>query len=321
VSTFGARLGDIRTIDLACRLPSRLPWPLAYRCFRRLARREGLFPDAVAGAAIAPQTLPIADVAAFRRDVRTTMLLDTADLYLSRRHRLDWWPESVAVEGEWPRHGAFLAITFHYGTGIWLCRSLRRAGHRARFLSGRFDAADFTGRPRVYRYGIERLAEVERIGGAPPIFRPGARVDILRTLDAGDCVIGLIDVPPRLAPRDQRPATLLGQRASLPDGLVRLAREAGVPVVPCWVEVDFARGTRRVVIEPPLRVTQDAGVLDHFAAVLDRIVRAQPAAWQFWREWPAWIADARGLHAGRAFSNEQGAGTLDHSDATTGSGT
>ena len=277
MSDLRGRLADTWMLSAAPGWPSHLPWPLAYACYRALARQRSLYSDFASGAACAPEYVPIADVDAFMRDVRTVHLLDVA--------------------GAWPKDGAFVVVTFHYGTGLWLCRALRRAGHRGMFLSGRFERDAFEARPLLHRYGMERLAEVERITGAPIAYRPGARETLLDALANGISVIGLIDVPPRLAPRGQRPVDLLGRPASLPDGLLQLATDAAVPIVPCWVELDFASGCRRVVIGEALAPAPSDATLAALAATLDGLIRRSPAQWMFWREWPGWIEDAAPLRA------------------------
>jgi hypothetical protein len=303
-------VADAWMLSLAPGIPVRMPWRQAYAVYRFVARGDTLFGEALDGAMAAPDFLPIADIEAFRHDVRTTLLLDVADLHLSRRHPVDWLPGHVALEGAWPRAGAFVAVTFHYGTGLWICRALRRAGRRSRFLSGRFERDAFAGRPQLHRYGTRRLAEVERIGGEPIAFRPGVREGLLDTLSRGTPVIGLIDVPPRLAPRGQHAVQLLGRPASLPDGLLLLAQEAGVPIVPCWVELDFDTGHRRVVIGEARSPTPVEPVLADLAAALDQLVRRQPGAWMFWPEWRGWLRDAAPLHASETFSNAGPEGRL-----------
>jgi hypothetical protein len=288
---------DAWQLSLAPGLPAYLPWPQTWACYRRLAAYPWLFAESTAAAAVAAEVLPINDMAAFQRDVRTTWLLDAADLYLSRRHALDWWPEHISVEGAWPCARAFVVVTSHYGTGLWLLRALRRAGHRHRFLSGRFERADFGHRGGLYRYGARRLAEVERIGGAPIAYRPGVRQALHDTLARGVSVVGLIDLPPRLAPRGQHPVTLLDRPVSLPDGLLNLAHDAGVPIVPCWVTLDYTTGHRHAVIGEALSPQPVGHVLNELAAILSRLIREQPAAWMFWQEWRDWQRDAAALLA------------------------
>jgi hypothetical protein len=311
-------LHDAWQLSLVPALPGRLPWPRAWGLWRRLAARPGLYADAVAAAAIAAEFVPVGDAASFERNVRLTWLLDIADLHLSRRHGLDWWPDAFEIDGAWPRQGPFVVLTFHYGTGLCICRSLRQAGHRNRFLSGRFDADAFRARPLLGRYGRVRLAEVERLGGEPVVCRPGVREVLLDTLARGTSVVGLVDVPPRLAPRGQHAVPLLGREASLPDGLLRLAADAGVPIVPCWVEIDFTTGRRRLVIGAPRAPEPIGPALAALAADLERLVRAQPAAWMFWREWRDWLQDARRCTATGTFSNVDAGVRLAPSEPATG---
>lgn len=297
-------------LSWAPRLPSWLPWKAAYACYRAIARSPRLFAEAVdAAAAIASAHLPIADIDAFRHDARTTWLLETADLFLSRRQPVDWLPSHVTFQGKWPA-GAFIALTFHYGTGLWLCRTLRHAGHRSMFISARFEREDFVQRPWRHAYGLDRLREVERLGGEPIAYRPGARQKLLDALRRGSCVVGLIDIPPRLAPHGQVGVRLLDQMASLPDGLLRLAAEARVSIVPCWVDIDFESGHRTVVIGDAQSPEPVEKVLNGLAAELDRLIRKQPAAWMFWPEWDGWIRDAARLGDSQAFSNPSATGTL-----------
>jgi len=112
---------------------------------------------------------------------------------------------------------------------------------------------------------------------------------LLTALAAGKPVVGVIDMPPRLAPRGQRHVRLLDHDASFPDGLLDLARTAGVPVVPYWMEYDLERGRRRFCVGAPLGPNDAPGTLQSLADILDKQIRATPSAWFFWPEWPDWI--------------------------------
>uniref|UniRef100_UPI002148BF11 hypothetical protein n=1 Tax=Tahibacter caeni TaxID=1453545 RepID=UPI002148BF11 len=119
----------------------------------------------------------------------------------------------------------------------------------------------------------------------------GAKAQLARALDEGAAVVSVLDMPPRMAPRGQRPVRLLDRDASFPDGTLELAKAAGVPVVPYWMEFDLDRGLRRFVIGEPLDPA-DPATLQKLADLLDRAIRLTPTAWFFWPEWPRWIADA-----------------------------
>lgn len=314
------QIRDFWMLRLAPACLTRLPWPLAYAGCRFLARFAHMFHEPTdAAAAVAPGYLPIADSKAFKRDVRTVWLLDAMDLYLSLRHRTDWLPRHVEVRGAWPQAGAFVALSFHYGHGLWVFRDLRRNGRDSVLVSARFERSAFDRHPVRYRYGVTRMGEVERISGEPNAYRPGVRDKLLDALRRGVAVLGVFDMPPRLAPRGQWPVHFLDQPTSLPDGMLTLAGEAGVPVVPCWVEVDLARGRRTLVIGDAIAPAPVAQTLAQLAGTLDRLIRAQPAAWLFWNELPAWIRDAQPLHGAQAFSNPPAEDRLQEADPAANS--
>lgn len=304
-----SRLHDAFILYLAPWLPSFLPWRLAWRCYRWLARWPGMYPEPTAAALrVVPDFLPVTDPAALARDVRSVWLLDAADLYLSQRRPRGWLPDHVEVEGRWPQ-GAFIAAGFHYSAALWVFHHLHRSGHDATMVLARLDPAEFKAHPMRYRYARRRAAEIARAAGRPIAWRPGVGVRLREELASGSAVLALLDVPPAVAPRGQFPVELLGQPASLPEGTLALAREAGVPVVPYWMEIDLEHGRRRLVIGPPLDPEPAAPVLAGLAARLDALIREQPAAWLFWNEWPGWLRDAAPLHA-PSFSNGGPEGSL-----------
>jgi phosphatidylinositol dimannoside acyltransferase len=287
------QLPDAWHYIVAPAIAALLPWRIAWRWLRWLSRRSyGVFDEpARAACASAPAFLPIGDVEAFAARVRLHWLVDTCDYYLSvlrrRRGVLPWHVEQV---GAWPRDGRFVVAGFHHGHGLWVFRSLAAAGHQAALVSARWDRADFPGLPVRYWYGRARGAEVRRLSGRPVIYRPGARAGLARALQEGATIVSVLDMPPRLAPRGQRPVRLLGHDICFPEGTLALAREAGVPVVPFWMSYDLERGRRQFVIGEPLDPSAP-DTLQRLADQLDCIIRATPSAWFFWQEFPQWIAD------------------------------
>lgn len=280
-------------------LPSRLPWTWAYACYRFCARFRFVFDEpAEAGGAVAPGYLPIGDVSALKRDVRTVWLLDAVDFHLSRRRPIEWMPGHIEIDGQWPA-GAFVATGFHYGTGLWVFRALRRSGRDSMLVSARLDPQEYRERPVLYRYVAARFDEVARIARLPVAFRPRIKERLLEALARGASVVSVMDMPPRMAPRGQRPVRWLDRDASLPDGSLALAREAGVPIVPWWVEIDLTSGRRKLVIGEALAPEPVDEVLQKLAALLDHLIRKQPAAWLFWNEWIIWQRDAAQFSSAR----------------------
>lgn len=306
MSKLRTNLADAWQFFLAPIIAALLPWRLARRWLRWLASHEnGPFAEASrAAVAVAPQYFDVGDVKRFAADMRLVWLLDATDLYLCLAHRARAWrPWHVQRVGEWPRDTAFIATGFHHGTGQWSYKTLAEAGRHSMLVSARWDKRDYPGLPLRYRYGRLRGGNVEALSGNPIAYRPGAKQPLSAALARGDCVVGVIDMPPRLAPRGQRPVRMLGQDISFPDGLLALAREARVPLVPYWVEFDLQACTRRFCIGTPLDPHDVDGTLQALADLLDAQIRRTPAAWFFWPEWPQWLADAavlRGQSADQA---------------------
>ncbi len=296
-----AQLKDFLQFYFVPFVAALLPWRLSGRWLWRWARlQRGPFNEAARPAAsIAPQYVPIADEQAFAASCRMVWLLDAADFYLSiTRWRRRWWPWHVEQQGAWPASGAFIAIGFHHGTGHWVFRSLARGGHDAMLVSARWDRADYPGVPLRYWYGKMRGRDVERLGRRPLAARPGVRDKLIGALESGTPVVGVIDMPPRVAPRGQHRVRVLDRDISFPQGLLDIAQRVNVKLVPYWVEFDMPRATRRFCIGQPLDPTDVGGTLQKLADILDCQIRRTPEAWFFWPELPRWIEDAKKVDDG-----------------------
>jgi hypothetical protein len=278
-----------------------LPWRLAWRWLRWRAQHDGgPFDEAARAAlAVAPKHLAVGDEKSFVAKVRLLWLMDYCDLYLSiTRWRRAWRPWHVQRIGEWPR-GAFIAAGFHHGTCHWVFKTLAEAGHDSMVISIRWSRDEYAGLPMRYWYGRLRYWDMARLGRRPIAYRPGIKQMLGQTLADGAAVVGLIDLPPRMAPRGQRSVRMLDLDVSLPDGVVALARDAGVPIVPYWMEFDADMYQRRFCIGNPIDPSDTDAALQSLADILDRQIRVAPQAWFFWPELPQWIADAQ-AHKGAA---------------------
>ena len=276
-------------------LPSLLPWRWAWACFRALSHAPILLEDQVRTCAqVAERTLPDTDARALRRRLRLVRLLDIADLYLARRTPLLAPPGGhFRTVGEWPK-GPFVAVSFHYGNGMWMLRDLLRKGRRTVVIAAPFEPGDFRGQRVYLGYSRMRYREMERSAGHVAAYRPRVREKLMQALADGHVVMSLLDLPPRLVPANQRPVSLLDRPASLPIGVFQLAAAANVPVVPFWVELD-ANGLRTLKIGEARDAHDIDGNLAWFAALLDSLIRRDPAAWYFWTEWPTWLPVAESV--------------------------
>jgi hypothetical protein len=283
-----------------------LPWKLAWRWLRWWALREsGPFDESARAAwAVAPQHLPIEDGARFRARMRLLWLIDYTDLLLSAmRRRRSWYPWHVQRVGEWPRQGGFIAAGFH-APAYWLFRMLAESNHDCMTISVRWERKDFIGHPVRYWHGRLRYWDMRRLGRQPIAYRPGVKDKIKRALADGAAVLSLVDVPPRMAPNAPYPVRLLDHDLSFTEGVVAIAREANVPIVPFWVEFDEDLRTRKFCIGEPLDASDPAATLSALAQILDRQVRRMPESWFFWPELPRWIADATAVRSAAATPHE-----------------
>ena len=265
------------------RAVAALPWRLGHRVARLLARAPALYREPVEAATrVAARYGWCDDAAAFAREQRALRLVDHADLYLSLHQGERVRREHVECVGAWPAGDTpILAITVHWGVGLFGIASLAATGRRIACLSTRLDEAHVRHDPVLLAYGRTRLAEVERVAGAKLIYAGEGARPFLRALERGESLLALIDVPPD-AVGGAHPVRLLDRRAWLPSGLVKLAERTRIPVVFFAVELDAASGNRIVRIAEPFVVTDRDAAMQRLADALDHCIRRSPPAWTFW---------------------------------------
>ncbi len=110
----------------------------------------------------------------WRRAWRLVQLVDHADLFIASTRRAGWIDANVSIEGAWPATGPILAVTCHWGAGLWALRHLARSGHPAHFLARALEddapGADAWRR----RYGRLRIRATERAAAcAGDLYRRG----------------------------------------------------------------------------------------------------------------------------------------------------
>ncbi|MEO8132714.1 MAG: hypothetical protein ABI831_01865 [Betaproteobacteria bacterium] len=258
-----------------------LPWRAGFALLSRLARSERLYGDLAAAALSGAQTMaPIPDPLEWKRRYRLIRLVDHCDLFLVRTRSMRWLERNVDVEGVWPDGGPFIAMTFHWGAGMWAFAHLHRLGFAARMLVARHDKKQFRGDWIACAYAELRNGTVEKAGGAAVIPTGGASAIIASTLASKDIVVALYDVPAALTGSTVR-TRVCGRPIDLPAGLAKIAIEAGVPVVPFSMGLDYRTGRRLLHIEQPFRPGTVQQFADHLAASLTRLIDADLAAWHF----------------------------------------
>lgn len=271
----------LRNLSLLC--AALLPWRIAYRLIQALALRDADEPEAVAAyAEAAAWGLAPPDSAAFCRRFATYRLVDYADLGLALTRGRGWvrrWTRHIGPD--FPKRGAYLALTFHYGAGLMAMHAL--SGHErgvawiyaapVQSTSLRWRLSDIMTRLRI---GV-----VAKLGGVSPIPTGGAVDAAQEWLAQGGAIVALLDAPPD-GRRDVVSVPFCGRKIGLPSGLVRLAARAGVPIYLYTAALAHDGGMRLLRVEGPLRATDTAAAMARVGAALDQAVRDDPAAWHYW---------------------------------------
>lgn len=261
-----------------------LPWPLCFRFYRYCSRQSWLYQELTEQSlAAAQKVIPIDDPIRWRTIYRLTQLVDHGDLYLSRFRSDRWLRKYLDLTGaNWPKHPSFLAITFHWGTGLWSLRHLRSQGIVTAFLSARFDKSSFIKRRIAYYYSRLRTREVERAGLTKVIYKGGSVPRLLEAFRQGKAVVALIDVPPREV-GTCLPVTLFQRRAWWPSGLIRLAVRERIPVVAFTVALDPETGRRCLNITEPLPAHDPHQLAEALAGCFSEAISRNSPAWHSWR--------------------------------------
>lgn len=274
-----SRMRTLREKVLLPALAAMLPWALGFRLLRKFAANEDLYPElAETACSGATMVSPISDIRKWKRRYRLIRLVDHCDMFLVRTRSRGWFRKYVDVDGAWPKSGPFIAMTFHWGAGLWALADLRSTGRSVRFLSARLDKPQFQGDWVAHVYARCRNRTVESAGGAAVIYTGGATEAIGLALAEGQVVVALYDVP-----ASQTHSTLLtkvcDRVVELPAGLANLAVASGVPIVPFAMGLDYQSGRRKLRIDESFQPVRAQDFADHLAASLTRLILQDTSAW------------------------------------------
>ena len=264
-------------------LAAILPWPWCFRLFKRAAAGRRFYPEVEGMVQGARQANLLVNEEAWRSALRMTRIFSFADLYLSMFRSDRWLEKYVDVTGAWPQ-GPFLAVTYHWGAGLWALRHLKANGKPTAFLSIRFDRSTFQNSPVRYWYALLRNRETARAGGGiEPIFTGGSTAKIAAAYKEGLCVAALLDVPPT-ADQASLPVVLFARPARLRTGLARLAIEQNMPIVTFAMHLDRDSGRLKLRIDAPLRAQTQEQAMQQMAASFGAAIDQDPCAWHGWAE-------------------------------------
>ncbi len=273
-----------------------LPWPLAFRLLRRLARYPGLYEEEWRPALAQAQALglvPIDDPLDWAWRFRTCRLVDHADYWLSRLRSRRWLDRHVDHRDAWPTiEGPAVGAFFHWCAGMWGIRDLHAAGPRSSVLAGRFTPTAMGGAWLGFLYGHIRLNELARASGGPLIYAPRTVQQSLAALAAGRWVVGTPDVPPSET-RIAAPVQLFGRPGYMPEGLLLIARKAQVPVVIFTLALDFDSGRRELRVDGPFD-PDDPQLMQRIADTWSGLIAEKSWGFTLWPAMPAFFRPPTG---------------------------
>jgi lauroyl/myristoyl acyltransferase len=276
---------DLFELVLLPGLAALLPWRLAFRLLRWLARRIGPYAETTRTAmAKAGERGWLGDATHWSLVRRIVTLVDHADLYLAKTRSDAWMARHMDVQGHWPPAGQpGLICTFHWGAGMWGLRHAHASGLKAHALVAPLEGAHFAGRRVLLAYARARTAQVTRVLDCPTLDTSVSLRPVLQALRRGEQVVAAIDVP-----ADQVSASheirLLGMRARVPRGLLRLAVDQHIPVTVYMTGLHVENGRRFLRIHQLGKRDDLEQLIDDVFALLDQAIREDPPAWHFWSE-------------------------------------
>ena len=257
------------------------PWSRGFSRLDWIARRDDVYAASTAEAVAGARSYaPIENEQDWKRRYRLTRLVDHCDMFLIRSRGRRWFDSYVRVEGEFPRTGPYIAMTFHWGAGLWAIAQMHATGVPVHFVAARVIREHFHGDAVAYRYALARNQTVERAGGAPVIYTGGASAAIESALSAGHAVVALYDIPAPMS-SSTLSTTVYGRRVELPAGMANIAMRTGVPVVGFDMGLDYLSGHRRLHIDPAFRPASAQEFADRLGRTMTRLLTTDSAAWHF----------------------------------------
>lgn len=259
-----------------------MPGRLGASLMRRAARLRKVQRGAGEAARIAMTFGSCVDERAFCERFALYRLLDHADLFLSHTRSFGWFERSTVRSGPvWPVEGAYIAVTFHFGAGMWAMRDLGRHAKGVRWIHAPVTPPHNPVERVVAAVGRARIASVARFAGAPTIPTGGSRRVAEEWLAQGGAVTVLHDAP-HFGMRETQEVPFLGRSIHLPTGLAHLAVTTGVPVYFYTTRLELEGFGRRLHVAEPRVFRQPSDFTAAAGRFLEAEVAADPAAWHLW---------------------------------------
>lgn len=226
--------------------------------------------------------LPATQKAAFIKRARMYALVDWADVYWYNSRSERWLSRNVVFEGDPLPRESVMAITLHYGAGLWALPAFSRECSPLGWVHA--PVADVVAKGHRITTWLSRwrVRTVRRIPGVSALSTPGALKKMQRCINERGSILGLIDAPFQEKRRCSH-IDVLGRPFNMPNGFLRFAVAHHLPVYLFTLTLNEA-GDRRVfrgrLLDRSMGV--DEMLLELGEWTTESIVN-DPAAWHLWR--------------------------------------
>lgn len=220
----------------------------------------------------------VGDSASFLHRAKTYALLDWADVYLaSLRPRAAWLRKNIEMHGDPPPATPAMAITIHYGAGLWSLPLLSEYWP----VGWVYATMVYPGQTILTKLSEQRLRTLRAMRDVALLNTPGAYKKMLDYTASGGGIVGLIDAPDT-GHRAVSPIQLFGHELYLANGLVRFARAEKLPIYLYTVSL-CPKGEKRIFRGKLLPVSSDMGnTLEQIGRWMEGEIMQDPAAWHLW---------------------------------------
>ena len=121
---------------------------------------------------------------------------------------------------------------------------------------------------------------MEKASGGRTLYKRRGRQDLTLALNEQKWVAILLDVPPFLV-KDVIEVPFLRQKATFPKGIISIAKETHVPILPFFSFLDEGR-QRRICFEEPIHVVDEEECVKKCVALIEKRIIERPDHWHFW---------------------------------------
>jgi len=174
---------------------------------------------------------------------------------------------------------------------MWALRHAATRGLDVHFLSAPLRREQFKGRSIAYWYYSARMRCVAAATGRAVIEVTRMPRSVLKALRDNEQIVSVADVPSDQVVGSEL-IDLIGMRARVPRGLLRVACESDVPVTVYLLGVRLLDGMRTLRIHPLGSRRDQESLIREVFTYLESAIEEEPAAWHFWAIAPRFFEPA-----------------------------